>query len=106
MVSYYQEFHPKAKPGAKERTKIAARLKDGYSVDDIKAAIDGCHRSPHHCGMNERNAKYQTLELIVRDASKVQQFMDVPDGPLVSPRTIGNAAAVHGFLGGNDEQER
>lgn len=78
VVEHYVKLHPRARPGAKVRKAIQARLGEGYSVSDLCAAIDGCHRSPHHCGENERGTKYQTLGLIVRDSDHVQQFMDVP----------------------------
>jgi hypothetical protein len=82
VISHYKKYHGRAQPGEKERRLIRARLKEGYSAKDLCEAIDGCHRSPHHCGENERRIKYQTLALIVRDSSHVQQFLEVPpDGP-------------------------
>lgn len=90
VVKHYQDFHPKSKPGEKEKGKIRARLKDGYSVEDLKAAIDGCHRSPHHCGENDSGKNFQSLELIVRDASHVSQFLEIPikgEEPVLSERT-------------------
>jgi hypothetical protein len=81
VISHYQSYHPRARPGAKERKKIRDRLKERHSVEDLCKAIDGCHRSPHHCGQNERGTKYQSLELIMRDASHIQQFLEVPSDP-------------------------
>ena len=46
-------------------------------MDDLKLAIDGCHVSPFHDGQNDQGRKYQTLELIMRDASKVTQFVEL-----------------------------
>lgn len=85
VIAHYQTHHPKARPGKKERALLQARLKEGYGVADLCRAIDGCHRSPHHCGQNETGAKYQSLELIVRDSKHVQQFMEVPDKPPEGP---------------------
>ncbi len=83
VFAHYRTYHARsfAKPsrGSKEWRLIAARLAEGYSVDDLKAAIDGNHRSPYHCGENERSREYHNLELIVRDGGKVTQFMEVPD---------------------------
>jgi hypothetical protein len=76
VVDHYRTYHPRARPGAKERKLIASRLKEKYTVSDLKQAIDGCHLSPHHCGQNDRGTKYQSLELIVRDSSKVAQFIE------------------------------
>lgn len=76
VVAHYQEYHPRAQPGAKERGKISARLREGYSVGDLIEAIDGCHRTPHNLGANERGQKYLDLELIVRDSSHVARYLE------------------------------
>jgi len=60
-----------------KRTKlIKARLKDGYSTDDIKKAVDGCKNSPFHMGDNDNGSKYNDIDLICRDGSKVESFID------------------------------
>jgi hypothetical protein len=51
--------------GDRER-KIRARLADGYSVDDLKAAIDGCRLSPWHMGDNDRGTPVNDIEQICR----------------------------------------
>jgi hypothetical protein len=78
VVVHYQTYHPRAKAGENDRAKIRARFAEGYSVKDLCDAIDGCHRCPHNCGQNERGQKYQGLELIMRNSSQVQRFMEVP----------------------------
>jgi uncharacterized protein YdaU (DUF1376 family) len=98
VVSHYQTYHPRARAGSKERSKIAERLRDGSSVDDLKLAIDGCHKSPFHCGDNERGAKYQSLELIFRDASKVSQFIEFASGERGPPTQSAIAAAGDSYL--------
>jgi hypothetical protein len=105
VVKHYQDYHPKSKPGKKEKGKIRARLQESYSVDDLKAAIDGCHRSPFHCGENDGGKKYQSLELIVRDASHVAQFLEIPlngEEPVLSERTRRTIRAVAAFA---DQEE-
>ena len=77
VVEHYRTHHPRARPGKKEQEKIADRLRDGYPVEDLKTAIDGCHVSPFHCGENDRRTKYQSLELIMRDSGRVQQFLEI-----------------------------
>ncbi|KKM74489.1 hypothetical protein LCGC14_1399850 [marine sediment metagenome] len=83
VFEHYRTYHLKLNPDpsstSKEWQLIRERLKDGYTVDDLKAAIDGCHRSSYHCGENPRGMKYQSLELIVRDAKHVQEFLEVPE---------------------------
>lgn len=84
VCEHYQTYHPRTRPPApksKEWKLIQARMDEGYSVDDLCAAIDGCHRSPFHQGENDDRRKYDTLDLIFRSGSKVQQFMEVPLNP-------------------------
>ena len=45
------------------------------SVDDLKNAIDGCHKNQHNQGDNDRGKKYLNLELIVRDSAHVNQYL-------------------------------
>ena len=71
VFNHYRKYHPRAhkKPSSKmqEWKKIQTRLAEGYSVEDLCLAIDGCHVSPYHMGENERSRKFDSLELIVRD---------------------------------------
>lgn len=80
VFAHYQTYHPRARVlGADERKKINARLKEGFTVADLCSAIDGQHRSPHHLGQNREGRQYLSLELAVRDSSKVNQFLAVPE---------------------------
>lgn len=65
----------RAKLDDKRRKLIKARLDAGYSVDDLKQAITGCSLSPYHMGENENGSRYDGIDLILRDASKVDQFL-------------------------------
>lgn len=88
----------------KRRKLIEARLKDGYSAEDLTNAITGCSLSPFHMGHNEQGTRYDGLELILRDGSKVDKFLATYRNP---PRPLGkqgqiearNQAAVDEFLG-------
>jgi hypothetical protein len=62
------------------RKAVAARLKEGYTVDDLRQAIDGCARSPFHQGQNDRQTKYDDLVLICRDGERVEQFQRIATG--------------------------
>lgn len=84
VIAHYVSYHPKAIPGDKERRLICARRKEGYSPADLCEAIDGCHRSPFHCGVNDRCTKYQSLELIVRDSARVAQFIEIARAPVAT----------------------
>jgi hypothetical protein len=108
VMDHYKKYHPRAFPKVlstlKEAKKIQARLKEGFSVEDLIEAIDGCHRSEYHQGQNDQNKKYDSLELIVRDGSKVQQFIEINrtsgnELPPVSDRAMNG----HRLLAGMDE---
>lgn len=95
VIAHYKTFHPRARPGEKEKALIQSRLHDGYSVGDLCEAIDGCHRCPHNCGVNERGMKYQTVELIMRNASNVQRFLEMPKDVKPEVRAIRTPGRVH-----------
>ena len=56
----------------KRKSKIVARLKDGYTVDQIKQAIDGCAASEYHTQHHHTD-----IELICRDAVKTDKFIEL-----------------------------
>jgi hypothetical protein len=66
---------PRAKLDTKRRTAVQARLKDGYTAADLMQAIDGCRNSDWHMGKNKDGKVFNDLELICRDAGKVDGFM-------------------------------
>ncbi len=59
---------------AKRRKAVEGRLRDGYSVEELCQAVDGCTLTPHNMGQNDRGERYDDLELICRDASRVDRF--------------------------------
>lgn len=67
--------HPRSKLDAKRKRVIQAALKTGYSVEDLKAAISGCSKTPHNMGQNERGQKYDDIGLILRDAGQIDRFI-------------------------------
>lgn len=83
VFTYWQDVmnHPKAKLDRKRRQKIRDRLADGYSVDDLMRAVDGCSKSPHHMGHNDRGTVYDDIELICRDAPHVDKFIRLAGEP-------------------------
>lgn len=66
----------KTKLSTKRDKAIRARLKDGYSVDDIKKAIDHCSNTSHNMGLNDRGTKYNDIELICRNSENLERFME------------------------------
>lgn len=73
----YQVHHPQSVLTDKRRKLIRARLKEGRTPADLVAAIEGCHASEFHMGGNDRHRRFDTIELIMRDAGKVEDFMQM-----------------------------
>lgn len=79
VFGYWQDQlnHPQAKLSPKRSKAIKGRLKDGFSVDDLKAAIRGIKSSPHNMGRNDTGQVYDDIELICRDPEHVERFRDL-----------------------------
>ena len=80
VFDHYRTYHPrshqKPNPKSKEWRNIEQRLSEGCTVDDLKQAIDGMHRTPHNVGQNDRGTTYLDLELCVRSGSHVTRFRE------------------------------
>lgn len=86
----HKRAHPKPKSTSKEWRLIRDRFAEGYSLDDLKLAIDGCHKSRWHQGENDRKKRYDSLDLIMRDSTHVQQFLEIADpGAATGPARSG-----------------
>jgi len=65
------------------RKKVLARLREGYSEDRIRTAIDGCASSDFHMarGYNrdgsKRTRRYTDLTLICRNGEKLEWFEEM-----------------------------
>lgn len=85
--------HQRAKLDKKRKSLIGAAVKLGYSCEDLKAAITGYSLSPFHMGDNEKGMKYNGLDLILRDASKIDagiQFFQNPPVKKIGDTNYGN----------------
>lgn len=71
--------HPRAKLDKKRTTKIQQALKLGYTVEDLKYAIDGCASNSFNMGENDRKQRYDGIELILRDAEHIEGFIQRVD---------------------------
>jgi len=83
IFSYWQTVmnHPDAKYSDGRKVKIENRLQGGYTVDQIKEAIDHCSKSPHHMGKNERQIIYDSIELICRSDEDLERFLHMIKSP-------------------------
>ena len=63
---------------SKRRTLIAKAIAS-HSMEACKDAIRGCLVSPFHQGENPSGKKYDDIELILRNASKIENFCRIWD---------------------------
>ncbi len=68
---------PNAKLTKDRQAKINARLEEGYSVDELISAIEGCKSSEFHMGKNDGNTPYNDIKTILRDGSQVEKFSEI-----------------------------
>jgi hypothetical protein len=81
---YHAQHRPmcrRLKPSTKTWRAVAARLRDGWTVEELCKAIDGYHLSPFHQGQNETGTKYLDLELFMRSEEKVQKGIEMAENP-------------------------
>lgn len=81
VFAYYQKLHPQSHPGDKERRLVQTRLREGYTSEQLISAINGCHKTPHNLGANDRNTKYLSLTVIMKDSSQVARFIENNENP-------------------------
>jgi hypothetical protein len=67
--------HHGAKPSPDRVRKVRARLREGYTVHQIKEAIDGAARG---ATVDENGKVWDDLELICRSGSKLESFIGRP----------------------------
>lgn len=79
VFEYWRERTGKAaaKLTGDRAQKVRARLAEGYTVAELKRAIDGCIASPFHSGGNETGTVYDELGLICRNGTKVETFIEL-----------------------------
>jgi sugar phosphate isomerase/epimerase len=77
----YREItgHSRAVLDDKRKRVIRARLVDGFTAYDLELAFHGCMFSPFHCGENDRQTRYDSITLILRDADQVERFRDIAE---------------------------
>ena len=85
IFSHWQTVlgHSNAKLDSKRKRDIEQGLKSGYAVDQLKLAIDGCSRTPHNTGDNERNQRYDGINVIFRNADQIDRFIRNAGQPAV-----------------------
>ncbi len=79
IFSYWKEVFKKndsAKLTPKRLKAIKARIKEGYTLDEIKSAVYGCSVTPWNNGTDPNNygKKNDCLELICRSGENIERF--------------------------------
>ena len=64
----------------KRKAKIQARLRDGYTVEELKLAVVNCSKSDFHVSGN-----YTDIELICRDVTKTDSFISLSGNSAQKP---------------------
>lgn len=79
VFAYWQEVmnKPNAKLTKDRFTRITARLREGYTVDDLMGAILGCSMSEFHMGRNDRQTEYNDLITILKNGNQVEKMRDL-----------------------------
>jgi hypothetical protein len=94
--------HSQAKLDDKRRALIRKALKT-YTVDLLCESISGYLNSPHHMGQNDRNTKYDDIELFLRDSKHVDAGLKFARAPpsANSAVTDHNIRALTDWANGN-----
>lgn len=71
-------YHPRERINAKKKDIIRRRLQEGYSVEDLINAIDGCHQTPFNCGKNDSGVKFLDLKTSLSQ-DNVCRFMELAE---------------------------
>lgn len=82
LFNYWQAAmnHPCARLDLKRQRAIEKAMKLGYSIEELKRAIDGCSKTPYNMGKNDTNQIYDDISLIFRDADHIERFMNNANG--------------------------
>jgi len=89
VFAYWQKVmdSPRSQLDDKRRKAIKGALKL-YELRQVCEAILGCSRSAWHMGANDRHRKFNDLDLILRDAKHIDDFMEMASKRTTGPETI------------------
>lgn len=75
LFDYWRERceHPQALPTRERLAKIKQRRSEGYTDEQIRAAINGAARAAF---VNDAGKRFDDIELICRNGSKLESFID------------------------------
>jgi len=107
VFAYWQKIMDSPKSILDEnRRGLIKRALEKYSPADICKAIRGCSKSPHNMGQNDQKTKYNGLDLILRNAEKIDRFIALDAGNARSASETleqKNARIAAEFLGSDEK---
>ena len=111
IFSHWQEClgHKKSKLDKKRISTIKRALSLGYTASQLYEAITGCSLTPYNMGNNEQGQRYDSLDLILRDADHIDRFIHNAIHPPVPKQRHGQIQsnqAVSSWLNGKVDQTK
>lgn len=82
----------------KRRRLVAARLREGFTEQQLLEAIAGYHRSPFHRGENDDHRVHLAFDLILRDAKHVEDGLGYLERHRAGPAPPSGSAGGDAFL--------
>lgn len=75
LFAYWQQQcqHPQSRLTSERRRKCEARLREGYTAEQGRTAIDGAARAAF---VNDQGKRFDDFELIFRSGSKLEAFIE------------------------------
>uniref|UniRef100_UPI0036DD0983 helix-turn-helix domain-containing protein n=1 Tax=Photorhabdus sp. RM322S TaxID=3342825 RepID=UPI0036DD0983 len=81
VFSFWQQTmdHKSAKLDAKRRKRIAARLAEKFTYEQLCKVITGATYDPWLMGKNPQNRRYDGIDTLLRDAAQVERLIALSD---------------------------
>lgn len=74
------------------RAKVVARLKEGFTVEQLCQAVDGFARDPFHLGVNDQRRRYTDLTTTMKGGAKVDAGIRLTTAALAATNGKGRFA--------------
>jgi hypothetical protein len=87
----------------RRKNLICDRLEHGYSVDQIKKAINNIRTSSFHCGENDKGLFYASIEFLCKDDEHLENWIN---HRITKGSSSGPNKAYELYLKAKEEEER